>query len=378
MSETIDTADSKEQKRIRQENTALVFDDVMGGANVFHSIQTRNLHEHSRLVLLELVRNGNLELNTTIANTISMLPLAQRIDHTIDCFEHALHTKQPTDVCTLWRDALLCLAPRAQDNSIKKAFLNGLKVCAVVGNISIGNELLQVLLASKNSGIPESNDLLDTYFKSSINDPASIENICTTLTHQLNMAQHLQGMAAFISELHTTIDKKPTHIGRKSFQVIVKCLPAQYTPVLQEIVWKRCLKWCSPMNYSYNKSSIDYMLYYASQNGTAHTWNNVTQSIKANFTHNVRSVNYPAVETALDLLQRMMTQRALMDQYCSMVRDGLREVFGCVDGRNFTSYRDREVWTRIENIYAALEKSELLQHVGHTHESVSGKKPRKM
>lgn len=378
MSTPPDTTDSKEQKRIRQENTALVFDDVMGGVNVFQSIQTRNLHEHNRLVVLELVRNGDVELNSKIAKTVSVLPLVERIEQTIDCFEHALHTKQSKDVCNLWRDALLQLAPRAKDNSIQKAFLNGLKVCAVSGNIAIGNELLQVLISSKLSGVPESNALLTTYFQSSLSDPTSIENVCTTLSQQLNLAQHLQGMAGFIAELNTTIDKKPTQMGRKSFQVLVKCLPVQYTPILQEMVWKRCLRWCSPTNYSYNKSSIDYMMYYASQNGTTQTWSDVMQSIRANFVHTSRNVNYPAVETALDLLQRMMTQRALMDQYSSVVRDGLREVFGTVDGRNFTYSRDKELWTRLEDVYAALEKSELLQHVGHTHESVSAKHTRKM
>jgi len=378
MTTAADTTDSKEQKRIRKENTALVFDDVMGGVNVFQSIQTRNLHEHNRLVVLELVRNGDVELNTKIAKTVSVLPLVERIEQTIDCFEHVLHTKQSKDVCNLWRNALLQLAPRAKDKSIQKAFLNGLKVCAVSGNSAIGNELLQVLMSSKLSGVPESNALLTTYFQSSLSDPTSIENVCTTLSQQLNLAQHLQGMAGFIAELNTTIDKKPTQIGRKSFQVLVKCLPVQYTPILKEMVWKRCLKWCSPMNYSYNKSSIDYMMYYASQHGTAKTWNDVMQSIRANFAQTNRNVNYPAVETALDLLQRMMTQRALMDQYSSVVRDGMREVFGAVDGRNFTYSRDKELWTRLEDIYAALEKSELLQHVGHTHESVSVKHTRKM
>lgn len=373
-----DTTDSKEQKRIRKENTALVFEDVIAGVNVFQSIQTRNLHEHSRLVILELIRNGDLELNTTIAHMVAMLPPSERIEQTIDCFEHALHTKQPRNVCNLWWNSLLEMAAHAKDNSIKKAFLNGLKVCAVVGNVTIGNELLQVLLSSKFSGIPENNELLDTYFKSSLSDPTSIENVCTTLSHELNMVQHLQGMSSFMSELSTTIDKKPTQIGRKSFQVLIKCLPSQYTPLLHEIVWKRCLKWCTPTNYSYNKSSIDYMLYYASQNGTAQTWNSVTQSIKVNFSPALRSVNYSAVETSLDLLQRMMTRRSLMDQYSSVVRDGLRGVFHSVDGRNFTYSRDRELWTRIEDIYAALEKSELLQHVGHTHESVSGQRTRKM
>lgn len=373
-----DTTDSKEQKRIRQENTALVLEDVMGGGNVFQSIQTRNLSEHTRLVVLELVRNGDLDLNSTIAKTLTTMPVVERIEHTIDCFEHALHTKQSKDVCNLWRDALLQLAPRTKDNSVQQAFLNGLKACAVMGNVAVGNELLQSLLSSKLSGVPENNALLKIYFQSSLSDPNSIENVCTTLSNELTLAQHLQGMAGFVNELNTTIDKKPTQIGRKSFQVLVKSLPAQYTPILQEIVWKRCLKWCSPTNYSYNKTSIDYIVYYASQNGTAKNWKDVTQSIKNNFMQANRTVNYPAVQTALDLLQRMMTQRSLMDQHSSVVRTGLREVFGAVDGRNFTYSRDKELWTRSEDIYAALEKSELLQHVGHTHESVSVKPTRKM
>lgn len=378
MTTPTDAPDSKEQKRIRQENTALVLEDVRGGGNVFQSIQTRNLSEHTQLVVLELVRNGDLNLNSTIAKTLTTMPVGERIEHTIDCFEHALHTKQSKDVCNLWRDALLQLAPRTQDNSVQQAFLNGLKACAVMGNVAIGNTLLQSLLSSKLSGVPENNALLKIYFQSSLSDPNSIENVCTTLSHELTLAQHLQGMAGFIAELNTTIDKKPTQIGRKSFQVLVKCLPVQYTPILQEMVWKRCLKWCSPTNYSYNKSSIDYMMYYASQNGTTQNWRDVIQSIRANFVHTSRNVNYPAVQTALDLLQRMMTQRSLMDQHSSVVRTGLREVFGAVDGRNFTYSRDKELWTRLEDIYAALEKSELLQHVGHTHESVSAKHTRKM
>lgn len=378
MTTPIDAPDSKEQKRIRQENTALVLEDVRGGSNVFQSIQTRNLSEHTRLVVLELVRNGDLDLNSTIAKTLTTMPVVERIAHTIDCFEHALHTKQLKDVCNLWRDALLQLAPRAKDNSVQQAFLNGLKACAVMGNVAVGNELLQSLLSSKLSGVPENNALLKIYFQSSLSDPNSIENVCTTLSNELTLAQHLQGMAGFINELNTTIDKKPTQIGRKSFQVLVKSLPAQYTPILQAIVWKRCLKWCSPTNYSYNKTSIDYIVYYASQNGTAENWKDVTQSIKTNFMQANRTVNYPAVQTALDLLQRMMTQRSLMDQHSSVVRTGLREVFGAVDGRNFTYSRDKELWTRSEDIYAALEKSELLQHVGHTHESVSVKPTRKM
>lgn len=375
--------DSKEQKRLRQEQTALVAEDVGAGLDLFQSISTRNLNDHTIGVLRELVRAGDFTFNQIIAQNLQKQPLRQRSEYTIDCFEHALHTKQDTDICNLWRDNLLGLTSKIRVPEIKNSLLNGLKFCAMSGNPTVGNALFFTLLPAKeltfkNTSLPSTNEILHSYFGASPNDPSSIENVCTTLFTQLNSNVHLKGMGHFFNELNRILVHTPSKIGRKEFKQLTKYMPARYRLVFNEMVWARCLQWCDPQRNSYQKTSIDYMLYYASQNGDAQQWERVMSALKSSpVVHNL-STNHSAIETCLDLVDRMRVAPALMDQYSSIIRSGLRDVFSHVGAKTFTYSRDKEVWARLEETYAAFEKSELLQHIGHTQESVSEKNTRKM
>lgn len=375
--------DSKEQKRLRQEQTALVYEDVGGGLDLFQSIAERNLEEHTLGVLRELVRTGDFSFNQTIAQNLQTRPLRQCLEYTIDCFEHALHTKQNPDICNWWRDTLLQLTPKIRVVEIKNSLLNGLKFCAMTGNCTVGNALFFTLLPSKelpfkNPSLPSLNEILNSYFGAAPNDSSSIENVCTTLFTQLNSNTHLKGMGYFFNELNRILVHTPSKIGRKDFKTLTQCMPARYRLVFNEMVWARCLQWCDSQQNSYQKTSIDYMLYYASQNGDAQQWERVMSAIKSNpLVHN-RSINHSAIETCLDLVDRMKANPALMDEYSSIVRSGLRDVFSSVGSKTFTYSRDKEVWARLEETYAAFEKSELLQHIGHTQKSVSEKNNRKM
>lgn len=376
-------SDSKEQKRVRQEQTALVLADVASGVDLFQSIATRNLTEHTTTVMRELVRAGDLSFNQTIAQNLIKQPLRQCLGYTIDCFEHALHTRQDPDICNLWRDHLLQLTPKIRVAEIKNSLLNGLKFCAMSGNSTVGNALFFTLVHSKelpfkNPSLPSLNEILNSYFGASPNDASSIENVCTTLFTQLNSNIHLKGMGYFFSELNRILVHTPTKIGRKEFKILTQCLPQRYRLVFTEMVWARCLQWCDFQRNSYQKTSIDYMLYYASQNGNEQQWERVMAAIKSNPLIQNRSISHSAIEACLDLIDRMKVSPDLMDQYSSIVRSGLREVFSSVGPKNFTYSRDKEVWARLEETYAAFEKSELLQHIGHTQKSVNEKNSRKM
>lgn len=375
--------DSKEQKRLRQAQTALVFEDVGSGLDLFQSICARNLDDHTIGVLRELVRVGDFSFNQTLAQNLLNQPLRQCLEYTIDCFEHALHTKQNPEICALWRDQLLQLTQKIRVVEIKNSLLNGLKFCAMSGNSTVGNALLFTLLPSKevpfkNQSLPSLNEILNSYFGAAPNDPSSIENVCTTLFTQLNSNVHLKAMGYFFNELNRILVHTPSKIGRKEFKTLTHCMPARYRLVFNEMVWARCLQWCDPQRNAYQKTSIDYMLYYASQNGDAQQWERVMSALKSNpLVHN-RSINHSSIETCLDLIDRMKATADLMDEYSSIVRSGLRDVFTSVGPKTFTYSRDKEVWARLEATYAAFEKSELLQHIGHTQKSVSDKNTRKM
>lgn len=370
-------SDSKEQKRLRQEHTDLVLHAVAEGHDVFVAITQHNLVEHTTLVLREAVRSKDLVLNTYLAQAFGNLPLKNQIAYTTDCFGHALHTKQPIEICTFWRDAVVALAPKTTEMEVRQSLLDGLKACATMGNTAVGNALLKLLL--ERDGAPQRDNVLKAYFKFSLGDTASIENVCQVLPTLLDQATYEQGMVHFLNELSSVIDKKPSQMGRKPFNCLTTHIRPQYQPIIQDIVWKRCLKWCSPTNYAYSKISIDYMLYYASQNSTHACWEALTSTIKNNCLNGIgRGFNYQAVETSLDLLQRLMAKPSLMDQYAHIARSGLREVLGAVGTHDYTYSRDKEMVGRITDIYAAFEKSELLQHVGHTHASVAEKNKRKM
>lgn len=370
--------DTKEQKRLRQEQTTQVLHAVANGENVFEAVNTYNLSEHTTVVVREGVRSGDMTVNTHIAHAIANLPLSARVAHTTDCFEHALHTKQSVDVCTFWRDAVLVLAPKVKEVEVRQSLVNGLKVCAAMGNTVVGNALLATLIA-QTKGMPQIDNVLKAYFKFALEDTQSIENVCRVLPTVLDTPTYDQGMVHFLTELHSIIDQKTSKMGRKPFNCLINHVLPKYQPIVADIVWQRCLKWCSMSNYGYGKASIDYMLYYASQNGTTACWEALTTCIKNNCLNGIgRGFNYHAVETSLDLLQRLMSSSALMDQHAHVVRAGLRDVLATVGSHNFTYSRDKEVVVRIQDIYAAFEKSELLQHVGHTHASVVEKNKRKM
>ena len=371
-------SDNKEQKRLRQEHTALVLRAVFDGHDVFAAITQHNLVEHTTLVLREAVRSKDLVLNKHLAQAFANLPLKDQVAHTTDCFEHALHTKQPIEICTLWRDAVLALAPKTKEVEVRQSLINALKVCAAMGNTTVGNALLTIVLR-EGDGLPQHDNILKAYFKFSLEDTHSIENVCGALSTVLDQTTYEQGMVHFLTELDCIVDKKPSKMGRKTFNCLITHIPQKYQPIVQDIVWKRCLKWCSASNYAYGKTSIDYMLYYASQNSTSACWQALTCEIKNNCLNGLgRGFNYQSVETSLDMLQRLMAKSSLMDQYASVVRSGLREVLEAVGTHNYTYSRDKETVGRIQDIYAAFEKSELLQHVGHTHASVAEKNKRKM
>ncbi len=278
---------------------------------------------------------------------------------------------------------MLCLASKIRGVEIKNSLLNGLKFCAISGNSTVGNALFFALLPSKelptkSASLPSINEILNSYFGASPNDPSSIENVCTTLVAQLHSNIHIKGMGYFFNELNRILVHNPSKIGRKEFKQLTQCMPDRYRLIFNEMVWSRCLQWCDPQRNSYQKTSMDYMLYYASQNGDAQLWGRVMSALKSNPLFHNQSINYSAVETCLDLVDRMRVSPALMDQYSSIIRSGLRDVFGHVGTKSFTYSRDKEMWARLEQTYAAFEKSELLQHIGHTHKSVSEKNTRKM
>lgn len=367
--------DTKEQKRVRTEQTALVLEDVAAGENIFASITQRNLSEHVTAVVREGVRSGQKDINVQIAKNLTLRPLAERVAYSIDCFSHALHTRQNDDICSFWRDILIDLAPKTNSSEVKNSLLNGLKVCAITGNTNVGNNLFFTLLTGNSKHTPNEEEILKFYFTNSLDDANSIKNVCA-LQQQMKTAQYNTAMEFFLNQLNKTLKEKPSQIGRKQFISLVHNVPKQYADRFQRIVWQRCLNWCMPPNtYSYGKISIDYMLHYASQHGNRECWETLGKTIQANYLGNM---NVPAVNTALDLVQRMMLTSSLMDQYATVVRTELRSLFASVATPELKGYGVKETWERVHEVYNALEKSELLQHIGHTHDSVSEKSKRKM